>query len=232
MKRLPGFSLVELLVVVVILGVVATVGAITFMNHLDSVRSKVMVKQFDFVEDFVVNEIEFMENGISSALMIPGTNTIVNPDTTCGEFLDALKEEYGYPKTPIDGSPLLTFSTAHRGQQKAGKIRITCYKALHAGYSNGSRCKMRDAAIRVDTFKADCGGVCGTSVCQIPNAKCLADISTPMEPGEWFSLHESNKTYGKLVKLKPDNTPDFTTAKNECGLAGLDINAIPLEPDY
>ena len=232
MKRIPGFSLVELLVVVVILGVVATVGAITFTNHLDAVRSKVMVEQFDFVENFVVNEIEFIENGISSALMIPGTDTIVSPDTTCGDFLVALKEQYGHLKNPIDGSPLLTFSTAHRRYQKAGKIRITCYKALHAGTSNGSRCKMRDAAIRVDTFKAHCGGLCGTSLCQIPGAKCLADISTPMQPGEWFALHESNKMYGKLVKLKPDNRPDYMSAKTQCGLTGLDENSIPFEPDY
>ena len=45
MKRIPGFSLVELLVVVVILGVVATVGTIAYTQHLDAVQSKVMVEK-------------------------------------------------------------------------------------------------------------------------------------------------------------------------------------------
>ena len=164
--------------------------------------------------------------------MIPGTNTIVNPDTTCGEFLAALKEQYGHLKNPIDGSPLLTFSTAHRKYQKAGKIRITCYKARHADTSNGALCKMRDAAVRVDTLKADWGGVCGTSGCQIPDAKCLADISTPMLPGEWFALHESNKMYGKLVEVLPNKLPNKAQAAAECGLTVLDENMIPFEPDF
>ena len=232
MTVVRGFSLIELLVVLVILSVVSAVGVVAFTSYIGKVRQTALATQFEEVATLVEDQISFLNKGVTSALIVPGTNTPIDLESTCAEFLYALKQQFWHLRDPIDGSPLMTLSTEDRSRQKAGKIRITCYKVLFGTYDNGARCKMRDAAIRVDTYHADCGGACGRSNCIYPNAKCLLDKSAGHSNPTWFRAHESNKIYGKLQGLETGGGVGWRSGAMDCGLGQLGVRRIPKEPDY
>lgn len=57
MKKNSGFSLVELLVVVAIIGVLAGVGIVGFQRYVESAKQKVALQNFDTVIKFFSTEL-------------------------------------------------------------------------------------------------------------------------------------------------------------------------------
>ena len=100
MKKLQkGFSLVELLVVVAIIGVLAGVGIVGYQSYTDSAKSRVAIANFNSVKRFVETELTLLNNNIqtTSGALKKGTgacNTITDAYSIHGvsmsEFLNGL----------------------------------------------------------------------------------------------------------------------------------------------
>ena len=100
MKKLQkGFSLVELLVVVAIIGVLAGVGIVGYQSYTDSAKSRVAIANFNSVKRFVETELTLLNNNIqtTSGALKKGTgacNTITDAYSVHGvsmsEFLNGL----------------------------------------------------------------------------------------------------------------------------------------------
>ena len=120
MKKLQkGFSLVELLVVVAIIGVLAGVGIVGYQSYTDSAKSRVAIANFNSVKRFVETELTLLNNNIqtTSGALKKGTgacNAITDAYSVHGvsmsEFLNGLKcyfatDGYGNAfKNPYDAA--------------------------------------------------------------------------------------------------------------------------------
>ena len=67
MKQLQkGFSLVELLVVVAIIGVLAGVGIVGYQSYTDSAKSRVAIANYNSVKRFIETELTLLNNQIQT----------------------------------------------------------------------------------------------------------------------------------------------------------------------
>ena len=67
MKKLQkGFSLVELLVVVAIIGVLAGVGIVGYQSYTESAKNRVAIANFNSVKRFVETELTLLNNNIQT----------------------------------------------------------------------------------------------------------------------------------------------------------------------
>lgn len=139
MKKLQkGFSLVELLVVVAIIGVLAGVGIVGYQSYTESAKSRVAIANYNSVKRFVETELTLLNNNIqtvSGALQEGGscgsTNKYTVHSAPMSDFLKGLScyfatDGYGNAfKNPHDaagGNQILYAATA--GDQKKGVINI------------------------------------------------------------------------------------------------------------
>lgn len=68
MKKLQkGFSLVELLVVVAIIGVLAGVGIVGYQSYTESAKQKVAEANYNSVVRFIETELTLLNNGVQTA---------------------------------------------------------------------------------------------------------------------------------------------------------------------
>ena len=84
MKTLQkGFSLVELLVVVAIIGVLAGVGIVGYQGYTDSAKERVAVANLNSVKRFIDTELTLLNNNIqTSSASINAYNTNCAGSTT------------------------------------------------------------------------------------------------------------------------------------------------------
>ena len=67
MKKLQkGFSLVELLVVVAIIGVLAGVGIVGYQSYTDSAKERVAIANLNSVHRFIDTELTLLNNNIQT----------------------------------------------------------------------------------------------------------------------------------------------------------------------
>ena len=156
MKKLQkGFSLVELLVVVAIIGVLAGVGIVGYQSYTDSAKSRVALANFNSVKRFTETELTLLNNNIqtvSGALSAAETAgsctsglkpyTIYSFDLedfvrglTCYFATDGYGNQF---KNPYDaGGGNQVFFTGAPADMKKGAINIRFF-ANHNQTTNGA----------------------------------------------------------------------------------------------
>jgi len=171
-QALAGVSALELLIVIVIVLSLGAFAIVAYQGYVKGVKTRLGAVQKLTIEDRVERDLNLILNGADSGLLKPGTNESITTESTCREFLDALRPRLGQYRNPFDGSPAVTFWSGYSYEQAQGKLRITCYRFYGADIDNGGSCKMNETGIRLTYFRIPCGGVCGAPHCTYSGADC------------------------------------------------------------
>jgi|TARA_B100000795_G_scaffold244627_1_gene209260 prepilin-type N-terminal cleavage/methylation domain-containing protein len=105
-----GFSLVELLVVVAIIGILAGIGSLAYQGAMESTKEKVAEKHFSDIVRHIDTELIILDNFISltsPAIKVPNSQTDYweMGANTLNEFLIGLRNYYSIDAVPNYKNP-------------------------------------------------------------------------------------------------------------------------------
>lgn len=158
-----GFSLVELLVVVAIMGVLASVGVVGYDQYADATKKKVLYQNLEQIRKAVEFEIVIAENGLTSAMkefdengarilraddgtfsttMNASDQTVLNNNVNCHNFTHSIREHFKDFKNPWQTDlASITIDTDGQAWHKQGQIQLVCYKN-NGGFGQGAGCRI------------------------------------------------------------------------------------------
>ena len=234
-----GFSLVELLVVVAIIGVLAGTGVVGYQQYTETTKTKVLTQNFGQVVRAVEFEQIVAANGLQTALKEQNAdgdwidedgNTTsskenaryINGDTSCDNFIHSLKAHFEAEDSQKFKNPWNTnwdsivLDTRSTGAHRKGQIQIVCY--ANGSYGDGAGCPLSKARFYIQATLKNGGrfhynqNPDGSSNGNDPNGDCNGAINA--------SLVDANgpvRTDCWWKDTKGFDRTNETNAKNQCG---------------
>ena len=152
-----GFSLVELLVVVAIIGVLAGVGIVGYQSYVEASKLKVFERNVESILKTVDFEYIVVANALESAMdeyNADGTKTgdVIDAESTCEQFVFSVKEHFKHFINPWrPEKKMITVDSEYRGQHKKGQLQIMCNRSTPSGdgFRKGWNCPVQSSNFQV-----------------------------------------------------------------------------------
>ena len=217
-----GFTLVELLVVVAIIGILASVGIVSFQGYTKMAKKRVLVANWLNISKVIRLELAAANNGLDS--FIPEydedgnfVSEKMDGNTTCNNFAFSVQQHFSHFKNPYNLEwDSVTVDTIAQSQHRKGQIQLVCYS--HFGsFGDGGGCPISSDACRLllIAYKEDRGRW------NTPDGKCDNTIVSTSGDGRQevsqrnASEHRNDCFY--QILLGGDQRESQAQAQSDCG---------------